>query len=183
MVHFPKGHRFSSARGARLHALFFLPLHFFLALLERRFNVVIDLLEFRARRVAGVRQKHCFVLPARLARLSRAIAVILVRESAALLPASGPVAARSPRGPGRTRHTSRLEARWMRTLGGPHSPQIAPTDFFSVEAGKCFRCFRIVGHFHKCESAGSSRFTVRRNVDTRICPNGSNSARKSASVV
>jgi len=77
---------------------------------------------------------------------------ILVRESAALLPATAPVAA--PFAP-RSRSNPPPpppRARWMRTLGGPHSPSDCATDFFSVEAGNSFRCFRIVGHFHKCES-------------------------------
>src|SRR6202140_4007984 len=77
----------------RLHALFLLSLHFFLALLERRFRSCHRTpLNFALEKLPGVRQKHCFVLPARLARLARAIAVILVRESAALLPATASVA-------------------------------------------------------------------------------------------
>ena len=156
----------------RLHALFFLPLHFFLALLERRFRCCHRIsLNFALDELPGVRQKHCFVLPARLARLSRAIAVILVRESAALLPATAPVAAPfAPAVPVEPATTSASRPAGCGLWAGLIHLQIAPTDFFSVEAGNSFRRFRIVGHFHKCESAGSSRFTVRRNVDTRNLP-------------
>src|SRR6266403_2188633 len=119
----------------------------------------------------GVRQKHCFVLPARLARLSRAIAVILVRESAALLPATAPVAAPfAPAVPVEPAAPSASRPAGCGLWAGLIHLQLAPTDFFSVEAGNSFRRFRIVGHFHKCESAGSSRFTVRRDVDTRNLP-------------
>jgi hypothetical protein len=136
--------------------------------------------EFRALdKLPGARQEHCFVLPARLARLARAIAVILVRESAALLPTAASVAvsvtaattvattvtikpapttAARPAGSG-------LGARFV-------DLEIAPADFFSVEACNGFGCFGIVGHFHKREPAGTSRLAVRRNVDARDLPEG-----------
>jgi len=62
-----------------LHALFFLPLHFFLALLERRFRGCHRIsLNFARQKSCRASGKSARVLPARFARLSRAIAVILV---------------------------------------------------------------------------------------------------------
>src|SRR6267154_43117 len=130
-----------------------------------------NLLEFRARRVAGCPAKALFratsAARAAVARYRGNPRSRIGRPASRHGPGRRPFAPAVPVEPA-TPSASRPAGCGL--WAGLIHLQIAPTDFFSVEAGNSFRCFRIVGHFHKCESAGSSRFTVRRNVDTRNLP-------------
>jgi hypothetical protein len=107
--------------------------------------------------------------------LSRAITVILVRESPALLASAASVA---PVGstvstavaviPATTTAATRTAGR---ALGASFVYfQIASSNFLSIEPRNGLGCFRIVGHFHESESAGSPRLAVRRNVNARNLP-------------
>jgi hypothetical protein len=130
----------------------------------------------RKTKLPDVRQKYGFVLPARLARLSRAIAVILVRESTAL-PASAalvaatvatPVSATVAVEPAAATAASRttgcgLGASFVHL-------EIAPPDFFSIETCYGLGCFCIVGHFNKCKSARPAGLAIGRDVDARYLP-------------
>jgi hypothetical protein len=156
----------------RFHTLLLLSFHFFLALLERRLrrshrfssNIVPD---WCLRLV-----KLCCVLPARLARLPRAIAVILVREPATLLTASTTFATAVAVSASITASVT-IEATTTATAwstGGRLGTrfidlQIAPADFLPIEAGNRFGGLRVIGHFDERESTGSACFPVHRNVD------------------
>jgi hypothetical protein len=119
------------------------------------------------------------VLPARFAWLASAVAVILVRKSAALLPASASVATvgtavtasvAAPITAAITIEPSATSARRTTRRGfgtGFVHFQIAPADFFPIEAGNRLGCFRIIRHLNKCESASAPCLPVHRDVNPR----------------
>src|SRR5689334_6554468 len=100
------------------------------------------------------------MLPARLAWLARAVAIIFIRESAAapgIAPSTATITAASTAwtAPGRA-------------LGpGFVDFQITPTYGLAVQFGDGFGGFRVIRHLHKREPASSSCLSVRSDVHAR----------------
>ena len=115
-------------------------------------------------------------LPARLARLASAIAVIFIRESAALFPAAAtfasavPAAIAAPVAAAITIEPSAASATRTGRCGlrtGLIHFQIAPSDFFSIETCNRLGRFGIIGHLDKSEAASSSCLPIHCNVNPR----------------
>jgi hypothetical protein len=118
------------------------------------------------------------VLPARLARLTRDFAIILVRESfffatagvaatrtaaiaAAITAAATTLAAPAPAATTRSARTSagfRFRACFVYL-------QIAAADVFAVQSCNGFGCFGVIGHFDKTETARASGLAIGGDVD------------------
>ena len=121
-------------------------------------------------------------LPARLARLTGAIAVVFVGEPATLLTAPASVSTISTIGTTITASIatpvaveSPTATTGTRTAGCGLGTsfvhlQIAATDWFSIQSGDRCGGFGVVGHFHERESAGPSGFAVHCDMDTRDLP-------------
>src|SRR6266403_4900108 len=110
-------------------------------------------------------------LPARLARLPRGIAIILIREAvapaaAALAPSAAPTARAAS--PARAAEISRSTRRATLALRPCFVDfQIAPANFFTVQCRHGLRGFRVVGHFHERKAARAARLAVHGHVDAR----------------
>src|SRR3984885_2914982 len=118
------------------------------------------------------------VLPARLARLTRDFAIILVRESfffatagvaatgtaaiaVAITAAASTLSAAAPAATTRAARTAagfRFRASFVYL-------QIAATDVFAVESCNGFGCFGVIGHFDETEAARASGFAIGGDVD------------------
>jgi hypothetical protein len=114
-------------------------------------------------------------LPARLARLTRYLAVILVRKSFAATAASSSTAisaaatiATRTTVAGAATRTARA-ARFGFGTSFIHL-QIAPTKIFAVESGNGFGRIRVVDHFHEAEAARFSGFAVGGHMNTSQLP-------------
>jgi hypothetical protein len=118
------------------------------------------------------------VLPARLARLTRDFAIILVRESfffatagvaatgtaaiaAAITAAATTLSTAAPAAATRSARTAsgfRFRASFVHL-------QIAAADVFAVQSCNGFGCFGVIGHFDEAETARASGFSIGRDVD------------------
>jgi hypothetical protein len=132
-------------------------------------------LNFARQNIAGRPARAFCALPARFAGLSRAIAVILIRESAALLASAPSIAAVGSAVSTAVSVVPTAAAASTRAGGSALGTrfvhfQIAPPYFFSIEARNRLGCFRVVWHFHKSEAAGSAGLAVGRNVNARNLP-------------
>lgn len=108
------------------------------------------------------------VLPARLARLARGFAIILVRKfflTTAAAPASAIAATVSA-----TTATSAARTAWASGFGlGPRfiDFQIASAEILAIESGDGFGGLIVILHFDETEAASAAGFAVRSNVDAR----------------
>jgi hypothetical protein len=118
------------------------------------------------------------VLPARLARLTRDFAIILVRESfffaTAGVAATGTAAIAatitaaattlSAAAPAATARAARSAAGFRFRASFVYL-QIAATDVFAVESCNGFGCFGVIGHFDETETARASGLAIGGDVD------------------
>src|SRR5438874_2056683 len=127
-------------------ALFFQPLHFFLALLERDAHEPSS--QVRSDWVNEKRE-----LPAGFARLARGFAVIFVRESSAAtaMTTAGASAA--------------ITAGAVAFRPGFVDLEIAAAELFAIEARDSVGGFRIIGHFDKGEAASPAGFAIGDNMN------------------
>jgi hypothetical protein len=137
---------------------------------------MVSPLNFVNKRLPAAPQSCNLALPARLAWLSCAVAVIFVREPPGLFAATAAVAIATPITASITIKTSTASrSAWPAGCGLGASfvhLQVAATHFFSIEPGDCLRGLGIVGHFNKRKSPGTSRLPVHRNVNTRDLTEG-----------
>src|SRR5271170_148964 len=134
--------------------------------------------DFASRGFGGMR-----LLPARLARLTRDFAIILVRESflaaAARVPAAGTsaiaaivifaatAATVTAAATAAAARTARTAAAGFRFRTGFIHFQIAAADVFAVERRDGFRCFSVIRHFHESEAARAAGLAIGGDVHTR----------------
>src|SRR6516225_27485 len=92
-------------------------------------------------------------LPARFARLTGGLPIVLVRKSAATATATGTSAAA-------------IVARGALALGPRFvDPEVAASHFFSVESGNGLRGLRVIRHFHESKTASTACFPIRGNMN------------------
>src|SRR5690348_9209285 len=107
------------------------------------------------------------MLPARLAWLARAVAIIFIRESAAA-PGIAPSTATITTAVTTVTAASTAWTAPGRALGpGFVDFQITPTYGLAVQFGDGFGGFRVIRHLHKREPASSSCLSVRSDVHAR----------------
>src|ERR1700680_1529598 len=137
------------------HATLFLPLHFLLAFLKGCSRCHKASLGIGWVWSMPHRQRERWVLPARLARLARRFAIILVGE------ASAPAASATTAGVA-------AAAFWPAAFfPGARFVylQVAPANLFAVETGDGFGGFGVIGHFHESKAAGPAGLAVGGNVN------------------
>src|ERR1700691_3101707 len=110
-------------------------------------------------------------LPARLARLTGYLAVILVRKS---LPASAAsataVSAAAPIAAGTAVAGAAARTTWTAGFGlGPSfvDLEIAAAEVFAVERGDSLGRVRVINHFHEAEAARFAGFAVGSHMNSR----------------